>query len=209
MPRFITRSALLLAAALLTMPPQALAAEQADLQRRLRQLVDTVETATWSHDIWMTNGSKEQHTQANVWWSAGQRVRVDVVGGDDKGGTAVMEGTKVTGFRRGMLSFAKLSFDVNDKMVCSVRGQSMQKTGFFHHIRHILAHWDDVRLSLDNGDAIFDFTNDEGHPTRLWLRVADLHVHRIEVREAGKLVEKHAYSKIRYAANLPEDIFNP
>jgi outer membrane lipoprotein-sorting protein len=197
-------------ALLLAAPVNAAAEGNVELRERIVQLLANTRTATWTHDIWLTTGKASQHTIANVWWSSDGRIRVDVIGKDNAGSTAVLQGDKVIGFRRGILSFAKLSFDVNDKSVKSVRGQSMRNTGYFHHLRQIVETWDQVSFEPGaKGEVVIDFVNTEGHPTRLWLRTGDLQVPRIEVREEGKVVEKHAYTQIVYNAALPEGIFDP
>lgn len=174
----------------------------------IETLLANLKTATWDHDVWLTDGNKEHRTVANVWWTAGTPIRVDIIDGDEKNSTAVLTGDTVRGFRRGMLSFARLSFDVNHRRVLSIRGQNMKSTGFIHHLHRIIQQEDTRTLSIDGADAIINYRNEHDLPTRMWVRLPDLHPYRIEVREEGEVVERHQYRNIKYHVDIDPDLFD-
>ncbi len=211
-PRFLAAPLLALLLAALGQPAvaeEAPAAPRELVRKALRQRLDGLKTAKWKHDIWATNGEDEQHTIGEAYWRDDGRIRIDIVGGDNKGGTAILVGDKVVGWKRGMLSFAKLSFEYTNKRVLSVRGQTMKMSGFLDDFRAILEQDDAVVTAASKDEFVVDYRGDQGFPTRMWLRLSELYPYRIEVREGDKVVEKHVYSDVEYNPSLDADLFEP
>jgi outer membrane lipoprotein-sorting protein len=190
-------------------PPKDAEPQHAALKGRIQDLLDTVKTATWSQDIWLTNGKREEENAAEAFWKGQELIRLNVSKGRGRNNAVILRDGTVTGFRPGALSFARLSFDVNDRRALSVRGISMESTGFIVDLELIVKQWDDVKITLRDDEAVIDYTSDQALPARMWLSLPELHPHKIEITENGDVVERHHYTDIRYNAELPEGIFEP
>lgn len=183
--------------------------EADSLHGRLSAMLAGLRTATWRQSIWQWKGSDEEYVKSDCYWEAPDHVRVEVLEGRGKNSIAIYRDGKVTGYKKGLLSFAKLTFDPRDAQVKALRGQDIRGNGFFDELRLAVQQWRSGQVVLDGPHAIVPFTNSEGLPAKLWIRTDSLFVERIEAWENGKLAERQIYEQIRLNPPLDSSLFVP
>lgn len=185
-------------------------AQQDDLATEIRALVDTVETASWVQTSWERSGRQEEHTSARCLWAGQDNMRLDVFDGKGKGATAILIDGRVYGYKRGLLSFIKRSFELSHPRVRSLRGNQMSQNGFLDDLGFVLDVWDTVileqltpeRTAISYVDA--DSLNSTLHVLRNPLRVI-LH----ERAEEQQVVERYHYSEIDYNLTIDPELLLP
>ncbi len=190
--------------------PGFVRAQQDGLVTEIRALVDTVRTASWVQTSWERSGQQEVHTSGRCLWAGQDNMRLDVFDGKGEGATAILFGGRVYGFKRGLLSFIKRSFEPSHPRVRSLRGNQMSRNGFLDDLRFVLEVWDTVileqltseRTAVSYVDA--DHLNSTLHVIRHPLRVV-LH----ERAEEQQVVERYHYSEIDYNVTIDPELLLP
>ncbi len=172
-------------------------------------LVETSRSATWFQRTWERKGEEEERTESDAFWAGQERIRLDIHEGRGAGSTAVLRGKKVTGFKRGFLSFAKMSFDVDAERVLSLRGHSMAKAGFFDDCSYVLGHWDKIEIDVDAEGVVLRYRDDDGNRTDLWLDPKCFVPRRMEVRANDVVVARTTYDRVVLNPSLDDDLFDP
>ncbi len=185
--------------------PPALPAEPADaaeLHAEIGRVVAGVTRASWVQTSWQRLGEREEYTAARCLWAGQDHLRLDVFEGRGKGSVAVLDGDQVTGYRRGLFSFAKLSYPVRHPRVLSLRGRDMRDNGFLDDFRQLLRRWEQVRVAREGAHTVLSMIDDAGLDQRFYVRGSPPVVDRHEVRERGELVEVYTYAEGEYGAEF-------
>jgi hypothetical protein len=137
-------------------------------------------------------------------------IRMDIVEGNGSGGVAVLKNGKVTGFLKGILSFAKMTYDPKDKTVLGLRGAGMPAAGFMDDVQSILAHWDNGKVTFNDDKAVIDYVGPDKLPMKMWAKADGTLVVKTETYENGAVVMRSEYGRVNYAATFdPAKIFDP
>ncbi len=180
----------------------------AALRAEIAAVVEGTTRASWTQTSWQRLGSREEFTAARCRWAGQDRIRLDVYDGRGKGAVAVLDGEEVTGYRRGLLSFARLRYPVRHPRVLSLRGHDMRTNGFLDEYRWLLDRWSRLHLSRDGARTVLRWIDDAGLDQRLVVSGSPPVVTRHEVRERGELVEVYTYAEVDYAADFdPAELF--
>lgn len=179
------------------------------LKARIEALVRDTKTATWYQDVWISNGKDTETTAADCFWRQPDHVRLNVKKGRGSGATAVYKDGKVTGFQPGMFSFVKLTYDVRDKEVLSIRGQDIRSNGFIDDYALILKQWDAVTVLGEGGKLRLNYKNTEGLPAQMTVSPETLQPSLIESTENGKVVERFKYTNVVFNPEIEAKLFNP
>lgn len=179
------------------------------LRQQIEAVVTDVKTATWMQTSWQQLGDREEYTEARCMWNGPDHIRLDVKKGRGKGATAILKEDTVHGFKRGLLSFAKLKFDVGDPDVLSLRGHDMRSSGFLDDLARLLAHWDTVTLTATQEGPVLAYTDKQGLNHQLWLHPEPLYPYQHEVYDGDRLVERYTYTSVVYHSPLDEKYMSP
>lgn len=179
------------------------------VKARIAATVAETKTLTWYQDAWSTNGKKEEATKSDCFFMAPEMYRLKVIEGRVNGATAIYRDGKITGFKPGVFSFVKLTYDVRDKEVLGVRGQDMRSTGFLDDYALILKQWDSVSVVSGATGVEVTYTGAGGFPAKLWMAADSLVPTRMEVYESGKTVERVTFEKIKFNPPLDPKLFVP
>jgi outer membrane lipoprotein-sorting protein len=179
------------------------------LHDRIQATLDSTKSLTWYQDIWATNGKKDDNTSADCFWVAPDKVRLNVKKGRGAGATALYANGKVTGFKPGMFSFVKLSYDVRDPEVMGVRGSDIRSNGFLDDWGLILSQWAAVKIARAGEKLVLQYKSAEGLPAKMWVAESSLQPSKIETEENGKVVERFEYKNVVYNAAIDPKLFNP
>lgn len=190
------------------------AAEEAVIDRmalkgRIEALLRDTKTASWYQDVWSTNGKEVETTAADCFWQGQELQRLNVKKGRGAGATAMLKGGKVVGFKPGMFSFVKLTFDPRDKDVLGIRGGDMRSNGFMDDLSLIVKQWDAVTAIPQGPNVVLAYQNLEGLDTKLTLDTVSLKVSLIEASENGKVVERFKFTDVIYNPTFDAKTFNP
>jgi hypothetical protein len=184
------------------------AADEDPLLTRIKHLVESTRTATWTQTTWETDGEKEESTAAHCMWAGQDRQRLDVFDGRGKGATAILFEGRVHGFKRGLLSFIKKSFDPDHERVVSLRGNSMLANGFIDDLQWLSDHWGTVFVARDSVGTVL--TVEEAAVTRRFHLGEDpLRVILEEAFEGDRLVERYTYEDVSYNPDLDWNRMKP
>lgn len=184
-------------------------ADRAALKARIEALLRDTKTATWFQDVWSTNGKDEETTAAECFWQGQDKMRLNVKKGRGAGATALLKDNKIIGFKPGLFSFVKLTYDVRDKEVLGLRGGDMRSNGFMDDLAAVVAQWETVGLTAKGANTVIAYKNGEGLATELTLDTATLRVSLIEAREQGKVVERFQFRDVVYNPVIEAKVFNP
>lgn len=179
------------------------------LKARVEALVRDTKTATWYQDVWISNGKDTETTAADCFWRQPDQVRLNVKKGRGSGATAVYKDGKVTGFQPGMFSFVKLTYDVRDKEVLSIRGQDIRSNGFLDDYALILTQWETVTVLGEGGKFRLSYQNAEGLAAQMTVDAETLQPSLVEAAENGKVVERMKYTNVIFNPALEAKLFNP
>jgi hypothetical protein len=217
-PQFRSQAArvglgLALFAQFMFLAPSALGADAADydkLKAGLQKIQSETKKLTYAQKTWEKKGKEESSFRADCWWMGQTTIRMDIVEGNGKGGVAVLKNGKVTGFLKGILSFAKMTYDANDKTVLGLRGNGMPQAGFMDDVKIILSNWDNGRVTFSDGKAIIDYMGPDKFPMKMWVQADGSMVIKTETYEKGAMVMRSEYSRVNFAAAFDSGkIFDP
>ncbi len=197
---------------LLPLPADAadsVAASKEEARARIERMLKETKTMTWDQKVWLGKGSDEERTAAKCFYQAPDMFRLNVSEGRGEGATVVFKDGKITAFKRGLLSFAKLTYKPRDKTVLSLRGGDITQTGFLDDLAYVIRQWDTVDYKATPAEWIVSYKDPQGLPAIMKIRSAELYPYRLEITENGKLVEIHNYSNVAFNAPLEQNIFNP
>lgn len=183
---------------------------QSDVLHEMRALVDTVQVATWVQTSWERRDDKEERTAARCIWAGQDNMRLDVFEGRGTGATAILYGGRVHGFKRGLLSFIKRSFDPRHTRVLSLRGNSMTANGFMDDLAEVLTQPD--RVTFDNhgpNTVILRYTDSQGLHSTLHVRRDPIRVLIHERSDRDGLVERYTYSDVLYNPEIDPELLKP
>ncbi|MAE69318.1 MAG: hypothetical protein CME06_02490 [Gemmatimonadetes bacterium] len=210
-PATVFLAALLGVSIAVVLPAGSTAEESTESNKRIRLALDDLvaksRSATWFQRTWERKGDEEERTESDAYWAGQDRIRLDIHEGRGAGSTAILRGNKVTGFKRGWLSFAKMSFDVDAERVLSLRGHSMAKAGFFDDCSYVLEHWDEIESKTDSAGVVLRYRNAAGNRTDLWLDLDNFVPMRMEVRVNETVVARTAYERVVLNPLLDDDLF--
>jgi hypothetical protein len=193
--------------------PSTFAADAADfdkLKAGLQNMQSETKKLTYSQKTWEKKGKEESSFRADCWWMGQTTIRMDIIEGNGKGGVAVLKNGKVTGFLKGILSFAKLTYDPKDKAVLGLRGAGMPAAGFMDDVKIILSQWDNGKVTFNDDKAVIDYTGPDKFPMKMWVKSDGTLVVKTETYENGAMVMRSEYGRVNYAAAFdPAKIFDP
>jgi hypothetical protein len=205
-------SAVLIAQSLL-IAPFAVAADAGDIDKvkaGLQKISNDTKKATYSQRTWEKKGKEERSFRADCYWMGQTSIRMDIVEGDGKGGVAVLKNGKVTGFLKGILSFAKMTYDPRDSAVLGLRGNGMLDAGFMDDVKLILRGWDNGKVSFSGDNAVIDYIGSDKLPSKMWVKSDGSMVIKTEVYEKGAAVGRSEFSRVNFSATFDEkQVFNP
>lgn len=179
------------------------------LKARIETLLRDTKTATWYQDVWSTNGKEVETTAADCFWQGQGLQRLNVKKGRGAGATAMLKDGKIIGFKPGMFSFVKLTYDPRDKDVLGLRGGDMTSNGFIDDLGMIVTQWDSVTAIPQGATIVFSYKNQEGLATKLTLDAVSLKVSLIEASENGKVVERFKFTNVVYNPAIDPELFKP
>lgn len=192
---------------------QTFAADAADIDKLkagLQKMQTTTRKLSYSQKTWEKKGKKESAFRADCYWMGQTTIRMDIVEGNGKGGVAVLKNGKVTGFLKGILSFAKMTYDPKDSAVLGLRGQGMPSAGFMDDVKIILSHWDNGKVSFEGDKAVMEYTGPDKLPMKMWVKNDGSVVLKTETYENGAIVMRSEYSRVNYAATFDAaKVFDP
>ncbi len=193
--------------------PYTFAADAADfdtLKAGLQKMQTETKKLTYSQKTWEKKGKEESSFRADCWWMGQTTIRMDIVEGNGKGGVAVLKNGKVTGFLKGILSFAKMTYDPTDKTVLGLRGAGMPAAGFMDDVKIILSKWDNGKVVFNDDKAVIDYVGPDKFPMKMWVKSDGSLVVKTETYESGSMVMRSEYGRVNYAATFdPAKIFDP
>lgn len=149
-------------------------------------------------DEWL--GGEHAWSSGVVIRLAADTLRMDVELGRGDGGTVILLGSRVKAWRRGILSFIRLTYDRTHPRVLSLRGHDLGAIGFFDEATWILAHPGEARVRTGPGADAFEFTDRLGDDHVVVWPSDLLHPDMDTVRSGDDVVERYAYSDIRPAS---------
>jgi hypothetical protein len=193
--------------------PDSLAADAADYDRvkaGLQKLQSETKKLTYQQRTWEKKGKEEAAFRAECYWMGQTTIRMDIVEGNGKGGVAVLKNGKVTGFLKGILSFAKMTYDPTDKAVLGLRGGGMPNAGFMDDVKMVLSGWDNGKVTFSDDKAVIDYTGPDKLPMKMYVKNDGSLVIKTETFEQGAVVMRSEYSHVNFAATFePTKIFDP
>lgn len=190
--------ALALCLALLA-PSPARADLKSDVRAKLESLLKTTRTMTWTHTTWEKKGKDIETTTGNVWWQGIDKQRIDVTGGRGEGRTVILTGTR--------LDTGMITFDYNNRMVLSLRGNTVRQNGYLDDLELALKQWERATVTEESGLWVLGYTTGTGLASKLWFNAQTLAVTKNESTQNGEVVERYEYSAVKYNPALPDDIF--
>jgi hypothetical protein len=126
-------------------------------------------------------------------------MRLDVFGGRGAGATAILHQGRVYGFKRGLLSFIKRSYEPDHPRVRSLRGNSMTRNGFMDDLNEVVDQWDQVTVETRSPETvIIRYRDGEGLQSTVHLRRNPIRVLIHERSDRDGLAERYTYSEVRY-----------
>jgi hypothetical protein len=195
---------------LLAATPRFVRGQQDDLVTEIDALVDTVETASWVQTSWERSGRREEYTSARCLWAGQDNMRLDVFDGKGEGATAILFDGRVYGFKRGVLSFIKRSFEPSHPRVRSLRGNRMSQNGFLDDLRFVLEVWDTVTLEqLTPERTAIMYVDADTLSSTLHLIRHPLRVILHERADERQVVERYHYSEIDYNLTIDPELLLP
>jgi hypothetical protein len=193
--------------------PHTFAADAADFDKvkaGLQKMQSETKKLTYAQKTWEKKGKEESSFRADCFWMGQTTIRMDIIEGNGKGGVAVLKNGKVTGFMKGILSFAKMTYDATDSTVLGLRGNGMPAAGFMDDVKIILSHWDNGKVAFSDDKAVIDYTGPDKFPMKMWVKSDGTLVFKTETFEKGSMVMRSEYSRVNYAATFdPAKVFNP
>ncbi len=183
--------------------------QRRDLRTRIEALVDTVTTATWIQTSREVLGRDEEFVEARCEWAGQEQMRLDVTDGRGSGAAAILFSGRVYGFRRGLLSFIKRSFEPDDPAVLSLRGNSMTENGFIDDLRDAVEMWNEATIDSMSTGYLVTFEDGAGRLNRLEVAGSPLHVRRHERLERGHVVERYTYREVIYNTDVDMSRLRP
>lgn len=193
--------------------PDSLAADAADFDRvkaGLHKIQSETKKLTYQQKTWEKKGKEESTFRAECFWMGQTTIRMDIVEGSGKGGVAILKNGKVTGFLKGILSFAKMTYDPTDKAVVGLRGGSMPQAGFMDDIKMVLSGWDNGKVTFNDDKAVITYTGPDKLPMKMYVKHDGSLVIKTETFENGAMVMRSEYSHVNFAATFdPAKVFDP
>ena len=194
-------------------PSSTYGADAADfdkLKAGLQKIQGETKKLTYAQRTWEKKGKDESSFRADCWWMGQTTIRMDIVEGNGKGGVAVLKNGKVTAFLKGILSFAKMTYDPGDKTVLGLRGNGMPQAGFMDDVKIILSNWDNGKVTFADGNAVIDYMGPDRLPMKMWVQSDGSMVVKTESYEKGAMVMRSEYSRVNFAASFDSGkIFDP
>lgn len=191
----------------------AWAGDGADLERLkagLQKIQSETKKLSYSQKTWEKKDKEESSFKAECYWMGQTTIRMDIVEGSGKGGVAVLKNGKVTGFLKGILSFAKMTYDPKDKAVLGLRGAGMPDAGFMDDLKIVLSKWDNGKVTFSGEQAVIDYTGPDKLPMKMWVKNDGSMVVKTETYENGATVMRSEYSRVNFAATFDsKQIFDP
>ncbi len=191
----------------------AWAGDGADLERLkagLQKIQSETKKLSYSQKTWEKKDKEESSFKAECYWMGQTTIRMDIVEGSGKGGVAVLKNGKVTGFLKGILSFAKMTYDPKDKAVLGLRGAGMPDAGFMDDLKIVLSKWDNGKVTFSGEQAVIDYTGPDKLPMKMWVKNDGSMVVKTETYENGAMVMRSEYSRVNFAATFDsKQIFDP
>lgn len=188
-------------------------ADAADVDRvktGLQKIQSETKKLSYQQKTWEKKGTEESAFRAECYWMGQTTIRMDIVEGSGKGGVAVLKNGKVTGFLKGILSFAKMTYDPKDKAVLGLRGAGMPDAGFMDDVKIVLSKWDNGKVTFSGDSAVIDYTGPDKLPMKMWVKNDGSQVLKTETYENGAMVMRSEYSKVNFAASFDsKQIFDP
>lgn len=193
--------------------PHTFAADPASfdtLKAGLQKMSSETKKLSYSQKTWEKKGKEEASFRADCYWMGQTTIRMDIVEGNGKGGVAVLKNGKVTGFLKGILSFAKMTYDPTDKAVLGLRGAGMPAAGFMDDVKIVLSQWDNGKVNFGDDKAVIDYVGPDKLPMKMWVKADGSVVVKTETYENGSMVMRSEYGRVNYAATFdPAKIFDP
>lgn len=186
------------------------ASGQEDLLSDIEALLDTVRTAEWVQTSWERLGDREESTAARCIWAGQDNMRLDVFAGRGSGATAILYENRVYGFRRGLFSFLKRSYEPGHSRVRSLRGNSLLQNGFMDDLEQVLASEKPVEIDVRSLDSVtIRYEDSDGLQTTLQIRRDPIRVLIHERSDRDGLVERYTYSDVRYNPLVDGSLLEP
>lgn len=180
------------------------------LYQEIRALVDTVETASWTQTSWEQLGERQEYTAARCLWAGQHSMRLDVFEGRGSGATAILFEGRVYGFKRGLLSFIKRSFEPAEPRVVSLRGNPITTNGFMDDLDYVLKVWETVSVVTGaEGAPTLRYVDEGGLSSTLELARDPVRVTRHRRLSGTELIELYTYSDVRYNPPLDGRLLSP
>lgn len=179
------------------------------LHNAIADVAEGVKRATWTQTSFQRLGEREEYTAATCFWAGPDSVRLDVYAGRGKGAVAVLRGKQVTGFRRGLLRFAKRTYDVRHPRVLSLRGRDMRDNGYFDELQFVFRNWPRVEVTFSRDAVLLVYADEQGLTNRLYLRGTPPVVFRHEIFADDLLVEVYTYGDVVYDATFDSSLLEP
>lgn len=193
--------------------PQVFAADAAELDKvkaGLQKIQAETKKLSYAQKTFEKKGKEEASFKADCFWMGQSTIRMNIVEGSGKGGVAIWKNGKVTAFLNGILSFAKMTYEPNDKTVLGLRGVGMPHAGFMDDVQSILSHWDNGKVTFADDKAIIDYTGPDKLPMKMWVKNDGSMVIKTETYENGAVVMRSEYSRVNFGATFdPKQVFDP
>ena len=158
---------------------------------KLAQLIKETKTATWNTKVCEHLGEKMEESTVKVAWAGIDLQRVKVLTGRAAGKTLLLRGDTV--------HVGWLKFDHSNRMVQTLRGNSLRLNGFLDDVEHMLNTWDEVVVSEEDGLWLFDFVASNDMQTKMWMDPVTLQAAKIKTfDEDGLLAGCYEYDSVTY-----------
>lgn len=169
--------------------------DHAVVKDKLTQLLNATKTATWNTKVCEYLGEKVEEQYVKTAWAGIDLQRVKVITGRAAGKTLLLRGDTV--------HVGWLKFSHTNRMVQTLRSNSLKLNGFLDDVEHMLGDWDNVVVSDEAGVWRFDYVASNDSNSNLWMDPATMKAIKIETYdEAGELAGCYEYDSIMYNPKL-------
>ncbi len=176
----------------------------------IHALLDTLETATWVQTSWERLGDREERTAARCTWAGQDNMRLDVFDGRGAGATAILSNGRVYGFKRGLLSIFKRSYEPAHPRVRSLRGNTMQANGFLDDLEEVVTSGESIRVEKQGPETVvLRYRDSDGLKSTLHIRRDPIRVYIHERSDDDGIVERYTYSEVRYNPKIDLELLKP
>ena len=174
--------------------------------------VDTYTCTVTAHEV---SGSRVQDRTYDMKFRKPLDTRMDITGGDGRGGAAVWHGgDTVRGHQGGFISFIKLNLNIHDSKAVSIRGTTIAQANFGWLLGHIKDLKGATVDSVPDGNgtkinvAVADPSSDGNVTKEALILGADNLPVEYDEWEGDNQVKRVTYGDVKVNVVLPDSVFN-